>query len=855
MADALGGLEAALADRYRIERTLGQGGMATVYLAQDLRHHRQVAVKVLRSEVTASLGSERFLREIDIAAGLTHPHILPVHDSGAAGDILYYVMPFVDGPSLRDRLEAEGRLPVNEALRIAREIGDALEHAHRHGVVHRDMKPATVLLSEGHCYVADFGIARTIDVAGSRTLTRYGTAIGTPDYMSPEQAMGEREVDGRSDIYSLGCVLYEMLAGSPPFAAATPQAVIVKRVTETARPIRQIRSEVPPGVERALAASLAIDADDRCQTASEFIEALTPGFSAARRAGSLLRRLRYGLRLRFYARPALASAVGAAALAGVVGLIWMAALLGGFGETAAPGSPMGQDAAPSETGVAILIFEDLSPQQSLDAYTAGFTKALIRSINSVEGLAAQSFQAVRRYRGSTASPDSIARALEVDYLVEGEVLPTALGFRVGVDLVNPETGVPVAQLQQEGASGDLAELIDAIAEGLALSLRPELGEQVRFEQLRAATTSDEALGLVWQAEALRRTATDLMLLDQPDRSGAESALVRADSLLVRAELLDPEWPAPSVQRGWVAHERAQVFTDVPKSYGTHRLELARAGLGPAERALELAPNEADALEIRGVILFALAQRERSDTVRDSLVRSAEQDLLGAVAANPRQVTAWRSLADLREIFWGDHEGARQALEQAYYADRFLADAGNIVVGLAGSAIEDLSDTADREEAWRWIDEGRRRWPDWVDFPALALLALASTYSAGDVERAWAYWDTVEQTQPGDRADTYRPTSLALIAAVLGQAGQGDSARAVIDRGLSAATPSDSTYAASYVARAYLTIGDTAQSLRWLARDLEAYPGKKPLRATESWFRALHGNPRFEELVGRPGTSD
>src|SRR5881227_369957 len=228
LIDPLARVQAALAGRYTIERELGRGGMATVYLAQDRKHHRQVAIKVLKPELAAALGPERFLREIDTAARLNHPHILPLHDSGQAGGFLYYVMHYIEGESLRDRLEREGPLPLEDALRITRDVTSALSYAHSHDVVHRDIKPENILLSGGEAVVADFGIARALTAAGGDNLTTIGLAVGTPTYMSPEQAAGVAQLDGRSDIYSLGCVLYEMLAGEPPFTGPTAQAIIAR---------------------------------------------------------------------------------------------------------------------------------------------------------------------------------------------------------------------------------------------------------------------------------------------------------------------------------------------------------------------------------------------------------------------------------------------------------------------------------------------------------------------------------------------------------------------------------------------------------------------------------------------------
>src|SRR5438045_5271344 len=250
MAELLARLRGALADLYAIDRELGHGGAATVYLDQDLNHGRRVAIKVLRPELAAALGAERFLREIEIAARLTHPHILPLHDSGEAGGFLYYVMPFVEGESLRDRLNRERQLPVEEAVRIAREVATALSHAHDHNLVHRDIKPENILLSGGEAVVADFGIARAIVAAGAATLTDTGLAVGTPGYMSPEQATGAMQLDGRSDVYSLGGVLYEMLAGHPPFLGTTAQEILARPSLAAVPPLHKIRPELPPALER-----------------------------------------------------------------------------------------------------------------------------------------------------------------------------------------------------------------------------------------------------------------------------------------------------------------------------------------------------------------------------------------------------------------------------------------------------------------------------------------------------------------------------------------------------------------------------------------------------------------------------
>ena len=287
MTDLPDRLIAALADRYTLERALGQGGMATVYLAEDLKHKRKVAVKVLRPELAAVLGAERFVQEITTTASLQHPHILPLFDSGEAGGFLYYVMPWIEGETLRDRLNRETQLDIAEAVRIAREVADALDYAHRQGVIHRDIKPENILLHDGRPMVADFGIALALSAAAGGRMTETGMSLGTPHYMSPEQATAEKDLTSRSDTYSLGSVLYEMLTGEPPHLGNSAQAIIMKIVTEDAEPVTKLRKSVPPNVAAAVAKALERLPADRFETAKAFAEALAnPSFTTMTTAGA-----------------------------------------------------------------------------------------------------------------------------------------------------------------------------------------------------------------------------------------------------------------------------------------------------------------------------------------------------------------------------------------------------------------------------------------------------------------------------------------------------------------------------------------------------------------------------------------
>jgi Tol biopolymer transport system component len=378
-------LTVALADRYRVERELGQGGMATVFLAHDLRHHRQVALKVLRPELAAVIGADRFLHEITTTANLQHPHILPLHDSGTVDGTVFYVMPFIEGESLRDRLHREKQLPVEDAVRIAREVASALDYAHRHGVIHRDIKPENILLHDGSALVADFGIALAASRTGGSRMTETGMSLGTPHYMSPEQAMGERELTARSDVYALGCVLYEMLAGEPPFTGPTPQAIVARVVTEEPRSLSLQRKTIPPHIEASVQRALQKLPADRFATAADFAEALVDS-SAVGRTEYLSHRHTAALPIR---RSATLPLFGVAVLATV------AAMWGWLGRPSAPAGrvtrvhmalPAGQ-ALSGAYGQRFAFSNDGSHLAYVGESPEGGRQIWIRPLNALEGRA------------------------------------------------------------------------------------------------------------------------------------------------------------------------------------------------------------------------------------------------------------------------------------------------------------------------------------------------------------------------------------------------------------------------------------------------------------------------------------
>jgi len=402
-------LREQLSDRYRVERELGRGGMATVYQAHDLRHGRAVAIKVLKPGLASALGAGRFLREITLAARLDHPHILPLLDSGEAGGLLYYVMPFVQGETLRARLRRERQLPVGDALQIAREVAGALEYAHGLGVIHRDVKPENILLSGGHARLADFGIARAVTAAGGERLTSSGMAIGTPLYMSPEQAAGDAGVDARTDIYSLGCVLYEMLAGQPPYTGATAEAILARKVLDAPASLRSVRPTVSGDVEAAIFKALAKVPADRFTAPRQFGQALEQQHAAPVQAAPAVRR-----------------PVGR--------YLWPAAAL--VLTVAAALSLRLRQPAPGTIGsVAVLPLANDSGDPEQDYFASGMTEELLSHLTGISGLTVKSRTSVRRYGSSDEPLPEIARTLGVDALIEGSVSRSTDTVRIRIRLV------------------------------------------------------------------------------------------------------------------------------------------------------------------------------------------------------------------------------------------------------------------------------------------------------------------------------------------------------------------------------------------------------------------------------------
>ena len=412
-------LQDALRGRYVIERELGQGGMATVYLATDPKHHRSVAIKVLRPEIASTMGTERFLREIEVVARLAHPHILPLYDSGQAGEHLFYVMPLVEGGTLRERLGQTKQLPLEEAVEIVRAIAHALAYAHDHDVIHRDIKPENILLQSGVPVVADFGIGRAI--SGANTLTEIGMTVGTPAYMSPEQSVGD-SLDGRSDLYSLGCVLYEMLGGEQPFRGPTVQSVIEKRLTEPAPHITAIRGAVPAAVDQVLCKALARAPADRFAAMADFTRALEEALSAS-----------------------------------------------------AP--PPGSSAGEGEAAVAVLPFRNMSADAENEFISDGMTEEIINALTNVKGLRVIARTSAFAFKNTDRDVREVGRTLNVGSVLEGSVRKSGKRLRINVQLVEVATGLQLWSDRYDRELDDVFALQDEIATMVAARLQTALAPQ------------------------------------------------------------------------------------------------------------------------------------------------------------------------------------------------------------------------------------------------------------------------------------------------------------------------------------------------------------------------------------------
>ena len=685
-------LQSALAARYSMVRELGRGGMATVYLADDLKHPRQVAIKAMNPDLSEVLGADRFLREIETAASLTHPHILPLHDSGEAEGLLYYVMPYVEGESLRDRLNREKQLPVEDAVRIAREIAGALQYAHERGVIHRDVKPANILLEAGHAVLADFGVAKAMAEVDRTHLTQRGASLGTPTYMSPEQTSGDEELDGRSDQYALGCVLYEMLAGEPPHQGPNLAAVVRKRIEGPAPSVRRLRSDVPEGVERALAVALQREPEDRHVTTAEFGRALT-------RAAPPTPKGRW---TRWAAT---------AAVAIVITLAWYI----GASRSGTPGIDGGEGLNPNL--VAVLPFT-VQGREELAEWEVGMADLLAMALDRAGELATVDSWAILGLVDREGPPGPLDPELGRDMaarfgagrFVLGRLVEAGGRIRAIASLYDAD-GEPETRADWEVKDeGQIFELVDEVARQLLAASAGQAGDQLTG--IGALTTQSlDALKAYLRGEELFRTGV-------ADPDVARSAVaeyrqaVAADTTFAlayfRMAYLSVTTPDNFGVDASDAAERALRFSDrlppgeqrLLECYYAHQVQRdEREAERLCQLLAELEPHNADAWYLLGEARqhYGLRRGRPMAEVKDAYdqalelessymrfqllvhrnwVADVEEDFVGAVEHLRRAVEMWPHLSESRnyglvlDAFRGD-EVALDRLIFRGWGDRYL----------------------------------------------------------------------------------------------------------------------------------------------------------------------------------------
>jgi serine/threonine protein kinase/Flp pilus assembly protein TadD len=614
-------LRTALTDSYVIDRELGRGGMATVYLAQDCKHDRVVALKVLHPDLAASLGPERFLREIKLAARLNHPHILPLFDSGESESFLYYVMPYVEGESLRERLEREKQLPVDEAVRHAKGIASALDYAHRQKIVHRDIKPENVMLYEGEAMVMDFGIAKAVSSAATETLTQTGMMVGTPAYVSPEQASGELNLDGQSDQYSLACVLYEMLAGERPFTGPTAQAVLTKRFTEAPKPLREVRGSVPEHVERAVTKAMAAVPSDRFASTAVFAQALgsetlvTPNDTAT----------------------------------------------------------LPQPVVSAAKSVAVLPFANMSADPENEYFTEGMAEELINALSKIQSLRVASRTSSFVFKGKSEDIGEIGRKLKVSTVLEGSVRKIGNRLRIGAQLINVADGYQLWSGRFDRDMEDVFAIQDEISQAIFDALRVILSEGERKAIERDRSVNFQAYeyylrgrqfihqwsrsGLEYARQMFRR-AIEL----DPDYALAYAGLADSCSLLFmncdareqnltqgiaasrRALELGPDLAEAHLASG-LAHSLSMRFTEAEREfefaikldpklfeavYHYGRARIAQGEFAEAaklfERACMLRPEDFQAPTFLGRCYAAIGMKEEGEAMSRKALRLIDERL-------------------------------------------------------------------------------------------------------------------------------------------------------------------------------------------------------------------------------------
>jgi serine/threonine-protein kinase len=657
-------LESGLAGRYHLERELGQGGMAVVFLAQDLRHDRKVALKVLRPDLSAAIGAERFLREIKLAAGLTHPHILPVYDSGDAGGLLFYVMPNMEGRSLRERLQRERQLPLAEALTVTREVASALDYAHRHHVVHRDIKPENILLHDGSAMVADFGIGKALSAEGS--LTQTGMVMGTPTYMSPEQASGDVDVDGRTDLYSLACVLFEMLTGEPPFTGATAQAIIAKRFVSPIPKVRVTR-DVPEAVDDALTRALARTPVDRFPTAAQFVEALRQ--------------------------------------------------VNGHGASGQATVAAGRTSAPAPKAIAVLPLANMSADPENEYFSDGMTEEIINALAKVPGMQVASRTSSFAFKGKEVDIRQIGEKLGVSSVLEGSVRKVGNRVRITAQLINVTDGYHLWSETYNRQLEDVFAIQDEISRAIVDALKLHLAGDA--DTLVAPTKNIEAYTLYLKGrfffnkdtEPGTRKALDFFqqsLLQDPTYARSYAGIADcwtqlADDFVVPDDAY-PRAKAAATRALQHAPDLVEAITSVGKVLCWYEWDFAGAER-QLRRAVTLNDGYAEAHQAFGSVLPTVG-----------LLAEGVEEMRKALTLDPLQAVYSRWLGRFL-LFAGDHA---RAIEQSRKTMDLNPDYAYSYLDIGAAHLE----LGNPETALQWFQKGQGLESSVRSYDALIVRALA-----------------------------------------------------------------------------------------------------------------------------------
>ncbi|GIW52258.1 MAG: serine/threonine protein kinase [Gemmatimonadales bacterium] len=845
-------LQSALGGRYRVEAQVGRGGMAYVFLAQDLKHDRRVAVKVLRSELASGVVAERFHREIAIAAQLSHPNILPLHDSGEAGELLYYVMPYVEGESLRDRLRREGQLPLEDAVAILREVADALAYAHSLGVVHRDIKPENILLHEGHAVVTDFGVARAVYAGVPSGITTAGVAVGTPAYMSPEQASGDSRIDARSDVYSLAVVFYEMLAGEPPYSGPTPQAILARQLSEEARSLTPLRV-VTPALDAVIRKALARSPADRYATTLQFAEAVETALLSgeAPRPPWTRRVLR-------------AKALLPAAAAALLALAWF----------------LGAGRSPPVTSVAVLPFANVGGDTLSRAFVDGTVEILTSKLTELEPYFASPVWVVPASEIRSRRVESVDRARRefgVRLAVTGSVQRQGSDLRITLNLVDASNLRQLRSAVLSGRAADLASWQDGLVAELAGML--ELREEAPVRRLANLGATSQPLafdayvrgrGYLQGARTQDNLLAAVRLFSQAIEQDSGFALAYAGLAesywQLYEETGDTSWVRPALETGRLAVERGESVgavwvTAAMIASGTGRYTEA---VGLANRALELDPYSSEAYRLLATAYGRLNRPDQAEATylraiqlrpydwraynsfgvfyyQQGRYRDAVRQFRRAAELNPSNARAYANAGGIY-FFLEEWREARRMFERALEIQPSAAAYSNLGTldfyeGRYGRAAENF------QHAVELASENYRFWGNLAD--ALYWAPGRREESTAAYRRALALAEAARRINPSD------PRILSHVVDYSAMLGQSDTALALLEL-LLPLMGQDPELMFS-VARAYEILHKRERALFWLERALEAGYSRKLVEATPD-FTELRRDPAYRSLVRRASTN-